>query len=131
MFLFFFVVAFLQNLIRNNRNKLNKIVHIGLAEVYNDDLENDDNDDDFEADEHEGETDSDLAEEEEGEDEGNSFKFILIFCTRIIRINYLIFQKNHQLGEPKESTKAKKTITMVNSMHAIESNLSTQMIHTV
>ncbi|XP_055316209.1 acidic leucine-rich nuclear phosphoprotein 32 family member A [Sitodiplosis mosellana] len=46
----------------------------GLADVYNDDLENDDNDDDFEADENEGDTDgdSDLAEEEEGEDEEES-----------------------------------------------------------
>lgn len=46
----------------------------GLADVYNDDLENDDNDDDFDADEHEGDSegDSDLAEEEEGDDEGTS-----------------------------------------------------------
>ncbi|XP_031635420.1 acidic leucine-rich nuclear phosphoprotein 32 family member A isoform X1 [Contarinia nasturtii] len=45
----------------------------GLADVYNDDLENDDNDDDFEADENEdSDGDSDLAEEEEGEDEEES-----------------------------------------------------------
>lgn len=43
----------------------------GLADVYNDDLDNDDNDDDFEADEHE-DSDDDLAEEEEGDDEGKN-----------------------------------------------------------
>lgn len=41
-----------------------------MAEVYNDDLDNDENDDDFEADENDGSDDDDLAEEEEGEDDG-------------------------------------------------------------
>lgn len=60
----------------------------GLADVYNDDLENDDNDDDdFEADEHEGDTDgdSDLAEEEEGEDEGNCFS-MTFFIRNILHL---------------------------------------------
>lgn len=48
---------------------------LGLAEVYNDDLENDENDDDFEADENDGSDDDDLAEEEEGEDDGKFSDF--------------------------------------------------------
>lgn len=61
-----------------------------MADVYNDDLGNDDNDDDFEADEHEGESDSDLAEEEEGEDEGkmerNGLKSYLWFKEKSIEL---------------------------------------------
>lgn len=64
--------------------ELFETICIGLADVYNDDLDNDENDDDFEADENDGESegDSDLAEEEEGEDEGvYSFHlFILNLC---------------------------------------------------
>lgn len=44
-----------------------------MAEVYNDDLDNDENDDDFEADENDGSDDDDLAEEEEGEDDGKYY----------------------------------------------------------
>lgn len=53
----------------------------GLAEVYNDDLDNDENDDDFEADENDGSDDDDLAEEEEGEDDGivSNFPFYFVF----------------------------------------------------
>lgn len=56
---------------------------IGLAEVYNDDLDNDENDDDFEADENDGSDDDDLAEEEEGEDDGKLS--IFIFNTFLFR----------------------------------------------
>lgn len=103
----------------------NILISTGLADVYNDDLDNDDNDDDFDADEHEGDSegDSDLAEEEEGDDEGTSStgflcgnltECVLIFVS--IRFFFLRIQKNHQLGAPKESMKAKKMITMVNSI---------------
>lgn len=93
-----------------------------MADVYNDDLENDDNDDDdFEADEHDtdGDGDSDLAEEEEGEDEGNYAENLVFTITQIHIIHIRLFQKNHQPGEPKESMKAKKTTTMVNSLYAV------------
>lgn len=53
-------------ILKHNVNLLN----LGLAEVYNDGLDDDENDDDFEADENEDDDEDDLAEEEEGDDEG-------------------------------------------------------------
>lgn len=82
-------------------------IPIGLADVYNDDLENDENDDDFEADENEGDSDDDLAEEEEGEDDGilNSlYKIKINRNTKIILKNVKIFCR--RIASSRNQTKA-------------------------
>lgn len=90
----------------------NILISTGLADVYNDDLDNDDNDDDFDADEHEGDSegDSDLAEEEEGDDEGTSStgflcgnltECVLIFVS--IRFFFCVYRRITSSGHQKKA----------------------------